>query len=113
MEKQAFDEILESEEYARVSRDIAAKMKPFTWRDRETLCRRWIDETYEAMSEALGELGAEFAFALAIGRALQFLGAEHAEDEHAARLMKASCFTKHNEAAHEFFVGAPEGAVIN
>ena len=112
-QKHPFDEIIESEEYAEVARGIAAKMEPFTWRDRETLCKRWIEETYDVMAAALGKESAEFAFALAIGRALNVLGADFPEDEHAARLMLASCFTKHTEAAREFFQGAPEGASIH
>ena len=31
--KHPFDEIIESEEYDQVARDIAMKMMPFTWRD--------------------------------------------------------------------------------
>ena len=112
-QKHIFDEIVESAAYAVVARDIAARLEPLTWRDRETLVKRWTEECYDAMVEALGEQGAEFAFALAIGRALQFLGAEHAEDQHMARLMLASCFSKHKEAAREFLEGAPAGAVVH
>ena len=112
-QKHTFDEILESEEYAKVARDIAARLEPLTWRDRETLCKRWVEECYDAMALALGNKGAEFAFALAIGRALHVLGAEFPEDEHMARLMLVSCFKKHREAAREFLDGAPSGVMVH
>ena len=68
---------------------------------------------YDVMASALGNKGAEFAFALAIGRALHVLGAEFPEDEHMARLMLVSCFKKHREAAREFLDGAPSGVMVH